>query len=368
VIVSTGQGESFTFGTVRVSERALDGPSAQLRGTLDLAQIGAEFGAFLHIRAVGRDRNTVSGPGVGVSETRTVRVARRGEYDSIAVDALPPLPADSSLLSQRLLIMLAEDLLERRSNLSDTVFGQESRSLARDQRQLRRRVAEIIFMRLGDEEAAEHAHGDEERGEPLTPEELLAAAEEATEAGIGDALDFHGDETPVVAINRPLLEAYNAMWEADRSLGVGDPESALPHMHAALEAVQRARAAERIYLRGRPAPVVIDLPRVRLSGTGPTSPPGDRRGAFRSPRARLFSRFQIVLTRLVAGASDGLDSLMVVRLVALTDAPTAATPLGRAVTAMREGREPGAFLRQAFVALSGVPVGDTPTGSWSIVP
>jgi hypothetical protein len=368
VIVSTGQGESFQFGTARVSERPLAGTSAQLRAGIDLVALGATHGAFLHVRAVARDLNTVSGPGIGVSETRTVRVARRGEYDSIALEALPPLAADSSLLSQRLLIMLAEELVQRRPELSETTVTRESRAIARDQERLRRRVAEIIFMRLGDAEAGEHAHVEDTPAGALSPEDLLAAAGAATAEGAGEALDFHGDETPVVAVNRPLLEAYNAMWDAGRALGVADPEGALPHMYAALEAIQRARAAERIYLRGRPAAAVIDLPRVRLSGTAPTSTPADRRPGAGGSRARLLGRYRAALTRVAMGAPDGLDSLMLLRLAALTDAPDAVVPLNEAVSALREGREPGGFLRRALAALGGVPVGSVAATPWSIMP
>ena len=36
---------------------------------------------------VARDANNVTGPGIGVSETRSLRIARADEYDSVAVEA-----------------------------------------------------------------------------------------------------------------------------------------------------------------------------------------------------------------------------------------------------------------------------------------
>jgi hypothetical protein len=68
------------------------------------------------------------------------------------------------------------------------------------------------------------------------------------------------------------------------------------------------------------------------------------------------------------GAPDGLDSLMLLRLAALTDAPDAVVPLNEAVSALREGREPGGFLRRALAALGGVPVGSVAATPWSIMP
>ena len=80
----------------------------------------------MHVRAVARDRNNVTGPGVGVSETRTIRIPRPSEYDSIAVEGAPPPDVDSSQLSQRMLIMLAEKLQARRAKLARADVVKES--------------------------------------------------------------------------------------------------------------------------------------------------------------------------------------------------------------------------------------------------
>src|SRR6185436_2175891 len=164
----------------------------------------------------------------------------------------------------RMLIMLAEALERRRPRLARDTVVAESRDIARDQARLRRRVADIVFMRVSGEASAEEAEGDSAR--PTTPEEVLAAAESVANRAGNTPTDFSEDESPVVAINRPLLEAYNAMWEAGRFLEIGEPDDALPHMRAALAAIQRARQAERIYLRGRPPTQVVDLRDARLKG------------------------------------------------------------------------------------------------------
>ena len=72
----------------------------------------------LQLRAVARDANDVSGPGLGSSETRAIRVARAGEYDSVSVDPAPPGEPEGQVLSQRMLINLTEALERRRPSLA----------------------------------------------------------------------------------------------------------------------------------------------------------------------------------------------------------------------------------------------------------
>src|SRR4030095_516730 len=148
---------------------------------------------------------------------------------------------------QRMLINLAEALVRRRRSLKPEPFAGESRVIARDQARLRKQVGDLVFARLGDNPTGEESVGAQERRAALTPDELLKAADSVA-AAAGRALDFEGDETPVVAVNRPLLEAYNFMWDAGRELDQASPERALPAMYRALDAIQRARAAERLYL------------------------------------------------------------------------------------------------------------------------
>jgi hypothetical protein len=183
----------------------------------------------------------------------------------------------------------------------------------------------------------------------------LAAAEAATNRDMSEALDFHGDETPVVAVNRPLLEAYNAMWEAGRELEVGEPDDALPHMRAALEAIQRARTAERIYLRGRAPAVIVDLARVRLAGKREgldpalLRPPSDAR----APSTRRQARFDAALDRIAEQDPTAADTLALLRLDALADDPALATAIGAAIDALRAGRDATDALVRARRMLAG---------------
>jgi len=402
-IVSSGEGESFKFKSGTLGARKLNGASdGSLTATLGLESLGLKPGDMVHLRAIARDGNTVTGPGVGSSETRVVRVARSGEYDSIAVEGAPPPEADKSLISQRMLIMMTEALERRRASLARDAFVGEARGIGRDQTRLRKRVGDIIFQRLGDNPSGEEGRGtDEEPASDSTlridPDSVARdsvrraarrAARSARDAAVADSadsaraallraasaatgkgeeiLDFEGDETPVVAINRPLLEAYNAMWEASRELDLGETGRALPPMRRALAAIQRARQAERIYLRGKAPAVVVDLAHVRLTGkeTGAAN--------TRAPRvatdpevARRAERLANAIALAAQSPAAAIDSVVMLRVESLDAAPALATALADALDAMRSGRDATALLARARRIADGSIRGSGRLGAWS---
>jgi hypothetical protein len=364
-IVSSGEGETFAFRSGVVHRRALsDARAASLDVPLHLDSLKLGPGDIVHVRAVAVDGNTATGPDTGVSETRAIRVARAREYDSVAVGAAPPPDVGQSALSERMLIDLAVALERRRPALAREVLVAESHRISADQARLRRRVGDIIFARLGGESGVEES-ADTARGTALSPEALLEAADRATGA-TAHALDFEGDETPVVAINRPLLEAYNAMWEANRALDVGEPGAAISHMRAALDAIERARSAERFYLRGKPAAVVVDLAKVRLAGSiadADARPRAPRPVAGRTG-ARHAARFDAALALLRANPAAAMDSLVMLRVDALDGAPTLAAALGPAIDALRAGRDATPALVRARRAVQAPPDVRARVGAW----
>ena len=365
LVISSGDGENFRFRTVVLDRAALaSARAASRRLTLVLDSLALQPGDLVQVRAVARDGNTISGPATGASDTRTLRIARIGEYDSVAVEGAPPGDPLNGVLSERMLIILAEALETRRPRLVRRDVVRESQRIGDDQAALRKLVGKVIFQRLEGEDADDPAKArDLSR---MTPEQLLKAADEATGAAAGEALDFGGGESPVVAINRPLLEAYNAMWDAERDLQVGEPKRALPHMHAALAAVQRARQAERIYLRGRPATVVVDIAKVRLAGKRDGLAPAARapRTADDAATTRRAARFDAALGRLAVDQPGAVDSLLVLRSELLTDAPRVAVPLGVAIDALRRGRDATAPLVQARRALLGASEARAGLSAW----
>jgi hypothetical protein len=357
LIISTGDGELYEFRTLRAAARRFDAGAreATLQGSIGLDSLQLKPGDLIHLRAIATDRNDVTGPGRGASETRTIRVARADEYDSVAVDPAPPSEPEKDALSQRMLLQLTRELVARSRRIGPAATTRDSRRIAVDQTKLRQRVGRIVFERLGEDEGEHahfpgdgHAHGQEG---PINPDDILAAAERASNND-PSKLDNHGEETPVVSINRPLLEAYNHMWRAATELETGAPAAAIPWMERAIEALQRARAAERIYLRGRPPAVVVDLARVRLAGKDEGAPTTRSARPSADPlRATRVARFDVALGIVSRDAAAAADSLLLLRVTLPAEERAAIRALDAAATALRQGGDVTRALSNARRAL-----------------
>lgn len=327
-LISSGQEETYTARTGIAARRDFGGArTGQLSGTLTAATLRLGPGGVLSIRAVARDRNDVSGPGLGTSDTRTIRIARSDEYDSLAVEAIAPVFGDSALMSQRVILQRTEALVRELPSLAREAVVERSSLLALDQERLRNRVHSIVF--------PGHEHADES---PLA----------------GEPPD-HAD--PPDPVNADLKEAYEAMWEAGRELRIASPSTAVPPMRVAVNALDRARMAHRRYLRGGIARVVVDLERVRLSGTEKGSSAG------RAPRAAadtllraLSGRLERIVSARGMSSSGRANALSELRVELLAVSPPAAAALGRAAAALRAGRNPSDDLSAARTALAGAAV------------
>lgn len=358
LIVSSGGGESFKFRTAVLARTAgNDARSLRWETTLDLDSLRLGAGDIVHMRAVARDANPAADAEVGSSETRTLRIPRRDENDSISIELAPPPEVGKSELSQRMLIMLTEKLVAQMRRISTGAVKAESQSIAREQGRLRKRVGQIIFQRLTGEEG-EDEHVDAAMADTLSPAEaLLKAASEATNIDTAHMHEAEGPDGPVVAVNRPLLEAFNSMWEAERSLGVAEPRQALPHMRAALDAIQRARAAERLYLRGRAPKIVLDVARIRLTGKRDGVSPEARtpRASAVAAKAAREARFDAALDLAARNDRSAVDSLVMLRVDVLSEQPALAAALAAAIEDLRVGRDATTRLRAARRALAGAP-------------
>jgi hypothetical protein len=366
VIVSSGQEETFTFRSTVLARTALGGRrEGELVARLPLDSLALKPGDVVQMRAVARDANDVTGPGVGSSETRAFRVARAGEYDSVAVEAAPASAEEGQVLSQRMLITLTEALDTRKRRIDHPTLLAESRRIAVDQTRLRKRVGDVVFQRTGGQPLGEEGEAGAPEGK-LTPEQLLERAR-AAGADAAAPMDVEGDETPILAVNKPLLEAFNAMWDAGRALEQGEPAQALPPMRRALAAIERARQAERIYLRGRPAAVVVDVARARLAGKdkGSTSVADLRYVADPVARRRAES-FARASALLATDRDAAADSLLVLRVGALGDAPALAAVLDTAARVTRRGSPAEVSLAWARVrrALAGAPTQRESLSAW----
>jgi hypothetical protein len=369
VIVSSGGGENFTFKSRTLGATTFASRAGELAATLSLDSLGLRPGDMLHLRAVARDRNDVTGPGIGTSDTRTLRIARADEYDSVAVDPAAPPESEQNALSQRMLLMLAQALEQKRSRISHSILVGESRTIAVDQARLRKRVGEIVFTRLGEDTGEEGDALEKRLDHPTNADSVLAAAERAASAAVGTALEGNQDETPLIATNRPLLEAYNAMWSASGELEVGEPGKAVRFMKKALDALQAARSAERIYLRGRTRAVVVDIDRVRLQGKDKGAPaPRTPRLAADPARDRRLARFDAALALARSAPGAAVDSLLLLRLDLLDRDTASAGAIEAAANALRGGRDATSALIRARRALATAPSAPVPLSAWGSPP
>lgn len=336
--VTTGSGEVFKARTGTFAGVRFDGSAdGALHATLPLAPLSLGAGDVLSVRAVVTDGNTVTGPGVATSDTRTFRVARPGEYDSVSVDGAPPPPVERSLLTERMLINSAESLYTARASLPSEKYGRASGRLGADQAALRKRVYDILY--------------------------------EQDEAGTGGVEGDDEELDPQLVINRDLKEAYDAMWDAERSLGVAEIPQALPAMTRALHALDRARLASRLYLRGRTPRIVVNVEKARLTGKD--------RGAsnvstVRAPADTVRRAAERALDAAAPLARSDptalIEALTRLRVATVASTPAFADALGAVIDSARARRDVAAALSRARRILVGAPaVAGTPapwSGAW----
>lgn len=339
--VTTGSGEIFKSRTSSMADTRFGGArSAEMRVVLGLHKLDLTEGAILSVRAVVSDNNTLSGPSTSASDTRTFRVARADEYDSLAVDAAPPPPTERSLLTQRMLIVSAESLLKRRPDLGVREYVSSSGRIGADEADLRKKVYGILY----EQEEAGGKAGVEGDDEELDPQLVL---------------------------NRDLKQAYDAMWDAERSLNIGDIDVALPFMRVAARALDRARLANRLYLRGRPPQVVVNLEKVRLTGKdkGAGNVASAPRPRADTVAARLDRSLNFALKLARSDPAHFIDALITLRAEANSVNPGFAASIGEAVDSLRAGRDATGPLIRARRALFGAPREGNPnlpwSGSWS---
>jgi hypothetical protein len=365
-IHSSGSGESFSF---RQGDWSFDVVHARDGGVhgefaLDLASVGMQPGDVLHVRAVARDGNTVTGPGVGVSRTRVIRVARAEEAGEITTLIGFPLEAEQDpVLSQRMIILMTERLRDETPRLDRAAVLHESNHIGDEQGRLRGQVGEEIYVRLSAEDdhddhdvgaaAAGHDHGHAHgRGADSTAARaqadsvriarILEEASRVTGRGtLEESMHFH-DASPILSMNPLKLAAFNAMWSAERELRQGRPADALPHQYEALEYIQQMREADRVFVRGRQTVAPIDVGAVRGTGrlTG-AAPVARTRAEAAADAAAHLADLEAVLEAIESRAGDvlALDfAALAVRM--LRDPgidPEAATLVSQAADALSSG-------------------------------
>ena len=163
--------------------------------------------------------------------------------------------------------MLAEALQKKRPRLARDTLLRESHGIAVDQKKLRRQVGDIVFTRLGGEPSGEETHRRRESRSARRRWTRCSRAPTRRRTCRPIRSTSRATRVPVVAVNKPLLEAYNAMWDASLQSRAGRAGSrAAVHASRARGDSESARKAERLYLRGAPPRVVIDIDKARLKG------------------------------------------------------------------------------------------------------
>jgi hypothetical protein len=361
-----GSGESFQYveGRWPFSSLSRGGKRASGERVLDLEAMQLEPGDVIHVRAVARDRNTVTGPGESVSRTRVIRVARPEEMDQVNTDIGFPmeLPKDP-LLSQRMLLIRTERLNTERARIPAAQLRARAAEIAEDQGRLRERVGEQIFTRStgaiqdpnierGFTEEGGAGHSDAPaQPSPAPPaagtqafsQQVLDAASAATGQGTIDEVTHKHDADPILSVDQTLLRLYNVMWAAERELNQSAPDAALPHQRQALLIIDELRKAERLYPSANVRVDPVNVDSVRGQGKLDEAAPSARAGA---PALPAVDALLAEIDRIAARASSMSARAFSLQLSALAARalggagadPQAAALLSRAAGEAQAGR------------------------------
>lgn len=299
---SRGSGESYEFveGDWAFARVSRNGKTSTGELTLDLASLKLQPGDIMHVRAVARDRNDVTGPGESVSRTRIIRVARPEEMDQVTTDiGMPPeLPKDP-VMSQRMIILMTERLIRERPRLSRQQLQARSSEIAHHQSRLREIVGEQVYVREADQAIQQgekdfsyleqggtgggHAHDEGGEDRARTPEEVLEEASEATGIGSLEEFEHRHDESAILSVNRDLMRLHNLMWNSQQELNLVKPDTALPYQYEALRIIQQMNQAERTYPRGDVRVDPINVSEARGQGKVDDVAPAPRSGGAALP-------------------------------------------------------------------------------------
>jgi hypothetical protein len=361
-----GSGESFQYveGRWPFSSLRSGGRSASGERVLDLDALQLQPGDVIHVRAVARDRNTVTGPGESVSRTRVIRVARPEEMDQVNTDVGFPmeLPKDP-LLSQRMLLIRTERLNAERARIPADQLRARAAEIASDQGRLRERVGEQIFTRStgaiqdpnverGFTEEGGAGHTDAPAQPSANPpaagtqafsQQVLDAASAATGQGTVDEVTHKHDADPILSVDQTLLRLYNVMWAAERELNQSAPAGALPHQRQALLIIDELRKAERLYPSANVRVDPVNVDSVRGQGKLDEAAPSARAAASALPTAdALLAEIDRVAARAPAmparAFSLQLSALAARALGGAGADPQAAALLSRAAGEAQAGR------------------------------
>ncbi len=243
---------------IQFTEDSLDVPvapgarRAAIRHAFDVQQLKLVPGNEIYAYVEAWDGRPGAGPnGGGYSRSPSLAIRYPGPDDLTALAAdfgLDALPTD--FVSQRQVIVDTERLIADRPRPAER--DRRSRAIGRDQQTLRLRYGTT----LGDESS--------DIGDDHQPADATGGGSSTFQAETDGAHKHDDYEVGTMFFDRvrtDLRRAIDAMWAAELALNLGDPVRALPAERAALEALDRARAGSRLYVKR----VSSDLPTPSLA-------------------------------------------------------------------------------------------------------
>jgi hypothetical protein len=306
-MISSGSEESFNTKMVNGAASHFENArSGVLHTAVRLDTMHLSPGSVVHIRVAALDYNDVTGPGKGFSETRTIKIAE--PVDSTSINAAPPQEIDSMWVSQRLLNMKTDTLTRTKRRLTHETFVNTSSGYGNTQDDIRKRALAVISL--------------------------------LEDNGVGGSSETE--------ISKMLRQAADLMWTAREDLGIALPDTAMPIMVHILKILDDIRLANRYYLRGILKPVPVDIERARLTGkdTALVSARAARE-RLRAATADLARRLDLAAAMATSNPSAAADSLVYIRLSALSVAPPVAAPLQQAIDDLHRGMPVGQALARA---------------------
>lgn len=336
LIVSSGESEgNFVSKESTLGARDFGGArSGKLHLSATLASLGLAAGGQLAVRAVALDRNDIRGRGRGYSETRIIRVARAGEYDSLsATDLGLPPPAREGIVTLSMLVQKAEQLHAIRARLTSAELHRRAEALAATGEEVEGRLQEVIATQTG-QEPGEESHGESE----------------------GPAADPR------------LIEAANALRDGLTELRQARTGAALPPLYRAKRALDAYRLSARYYIRGRVKDVIVNTALARLAGKDTGHAAAAEARAPVVDDARLREAYVAAVRELPISRDRAVERFTMARVEALRASPALAAALGDAVDALRAGRDASGALLRARRLLFGRPAVRDSLAHWSALP
>lgn len=278
-IRSIGEGDSAEFvdGTLPVTLAASRDGAGTGRAVLDLNNLGVVAGATLVFHVEVEDRNTVTGPSTGMSESMVFEVAAPPPTTPITIGDLKPEELARFLVSERMILEHTLKLDAQRTKLARDEFLSRSTGIAQEQRDFKESFDQ--FIEIHDEGGHEHspiagfknskeydkAAKEASAEATVDPKDATAKAAEAESHAVESVTEGHAHgAAETTALSDPaheLMLAVSSMWDAERSLGIGETDVAIPHERAAIDHLKRAQRAVRYFPRVKVQTKPVDLKR-----------------------------------------------------------------------------------------------------------